>query len=278
MNSFSQTDFSDISSEKSLKSPQKNLLKGNSLIQPSALWIHDCSMFQIHGVLAGVDEVGRGPLAGAVVAACVVLDLEAEAIDGLNDSKKLSEKKRLELVDIIKSRALFWGIGICSETEIDRLNILQASLLAMKRALEQSGAQPKMVLVDGNKTIPQLQFPQCALVKGDSRSASIAAASIIAKVKRDEMLVELDAMYPEYGFAIHKGYPTRAHTDALSRCGPCPVHRRSFLKNYNQSDLFEDALEESQISTNSENPFGTHDLQNEAKPGVVQTMQSLKIE
>lgn len=179
------------------------------------------------GVLfAGVDEVGRGPLAGDVVTAAVILD-PAKPIEGLNDSKKLSEKKREYLFDIIKEQALSWSIARCSVEEIDQLNILQASLLAMKKAVETLATQPEHVLVDGNK-IPAWHYQAEAVVKGDSRVAAIAAASILAKVTRDREMVVYETQYPGYGFAKHKGYPTQQHRDAIKRLGITPIHRRSY--------------------------------------------------
>ncbi|MEW5249719.1 ribonuclease HII [Microbulbifer discodermiae] len=177
-------------------------------------------------LLAGVDEVGRGPLAGDVVAAAVVLDPD-RPIEGLADSKKLSEKKREQLFELIGERALSFAVARASVAEIDRLNILHASLLAMRRAVEQLDTQPEYVLVDGNRK-PDWSYPCETVVKGDSRVAAIAAASILAKVTRDREMITLDDQYPGYGLAGHKGYPTRAHREALKRLGPSPIHRRSF--------------------------------------------------
>ena len=177
-------------------------------------------------LLAGVDEVGRGPLAGDVVTAAVILD-SLKPIKGLRDSKKLSEKKRLQLFDEIKLNAKSYAIARCSIAEIDDINILQASLLAMKRAVEALHIQPEYVAVDGNK-IPQWTYPSEAVVKGDDKVAAIAAASILAKVTRDQELVDLDAIHPEYGFARHKGYPTKVHLKALKEHGVTKYHRRSF--------------------------------------------------
>lgn len=177
-------------------------------------------------LLAGVDEVGRGPLAGDVVAAAVILD-PARPIDGLDDSKKLSEKKREYLFDVIRERALGFAIASASVAEIDSINILHASLLAMARAVQQLATQPEYVLVDGNR-LPKWSYRAEAVVKGDSRVPAIAAASIIAKVTRDRAMVELDAIYPGYGLAVHKGYPTPAHLSALKALGPALIHRRSF--------------------------------------------------
>ena len=185
-------------------------------------------------VICGVDEAGRGPLASCVYAAAVILDVNIP-IDGLMDSKKLSEKKRDFLSAEIKQKALAWGIASCSAQEIDEINILQASLLAMKRAIEAMQAQfdiiPIMgeilVQVDGNKC-PKISLPCQAIVKGDSLVPAISAASILAKVARDATLYELDKIYPQYGFAKHKGYPTAAHLLALQAHGICPQHRLSY--------------------------------------------------
>ncbi|USD20353.1 ribonuclease HII [Microbulbifer variabilis] len=177
-------------------------------------------------LLAGVDEVGRGPLAGDVVAAAVILD-PAEPILGLADSKKLSEKKRESLFEEICERALSFSIARATVEEIDQINILQASLLAMRRAVEQLPLQPEFVLVDGNKR-PDWSYPCDTVIKGDGRVAAIAAASILAKVTRDREMLELDARYPGYGLAGHKGYPTKAHVQALEELGPSPLHRVSF--------------------------------------------------
>lgn len=176
--------------------------------------------------VAGVDEVGRGPLAGAVIAAAVILD-PAKPIHGLTDSKKLTEKKREKLADEIKLKALAWCIARAEVAEIDDINILQASLLAMKRAIEGLQWQPHHVLVDGNK-IPNITYPCEAIIKGDEKIEQIGAASIIAKVARDHEMVALDKIYPGYGLAQHKGYPTRAHVQALERLGVSDIHRRSF--------------------------------------------------
>ena len=185
-------------------------------------------------LICGVDEAGRGPLAGSVYAAAVILDVNNPII-GLADSKKLSEKKRDFLSAEIKTKALAWGIASCSCQEIDEINILQASLTAMKRAIEAMQAQfnitPDMgeilVQVDGNKC-PKISLPCEAIVKGDSKVQAISAASILAKVARDAELYELDKIYPQYGFAQHKGYPTAAHLLALQACGICPQHRLSY--------------------------------------------------
>ncbi|PSJ46101.1 ribonuclease HII [Zobellella endophytica] len=179
------------------------------------------------GVLvAGVDEVGRGPLVGDVVTAAVILD-PANPIPGLADSKTLSEKKREQLAPLIRERALAWAIGRCSPGEIDELNILQATLLAMTRAVAGLQIQPGFVFIDGNRC-PVLPMACQAVVKGDNRVAEISAASILAKVARDQEMLALDARHPQYGFARHKGYPTKDHLAALVQNGALPEHRRSF--------------------------------------------------
>lgn len=176
--------------------------------------------------VAGVDEVGRGPLAGPVVAAAVILDPD-QPIEGLADSKKLTERRREALFETIQARALAWAIAEASVQEIDSLNILQASLLAMRRAVEQLSPAPTQALVDGNRS-PGLDCPTTLVIGGDALEPAISAASILAKVTRDRQLVMLDDSYPGYGLARHKGYPTAAHLDALRRLGVTPVHRRSF--------------------------------------------------
>jgi ribonuclease HII len=178
------------------------------------------------GLVAGVDEAGRGPLAGPVVAAAVILDA-ARPIKGLADSKTLSAARRERLVDEIRAHALCCAVGRASAQEIDHLNILQATLLAMRRAVEGLRLVPHRVVVDGNR-VPSLRMTVAAVVKGDARVASISAASILAKVERDRLCLELHSLYPRYGFAIHKGYPTRAHLSALREHGPCAEHRTSF--------------------------------------------------
>ena len=176
--------------------------------------------------VAGVDEVGRGPLAGDVVAAAVILDPE-RPIEGLMDSKKLSEKRRELLAVEIRSKALAWCVARAGVEEIDQINILQASLLAMRRAVLGLDTKPDRVLIDGNKC-PQLDYPMQAIVKGDSLVPAISAASILAKVVRDGEMRDMDSMYPGYGLAKHKGYPTAMHREALQRLGVTPIHRRSF--------------------------------------------------
>ncbi len=177
-------------------------------------------------IIAGVDEAGRGPLAGAVYAAAVILD-HKKPIDGLMDSKKLSEKKRIILEELIKERAMSWAIAYATVEEIDSINILHASMLAMKRAVEKLNVVPNHVKVDGNRS-PQINISVEAIVKGDQLVAEISAASILAKQARDKELITLDKQYPGYGFAQHKGYGTKMHMESLQRLGPTPVHRRSF--------------------------------------------------
>ena len=180
--------------------------------------------------ICGIDEAGRGPLAGPVCAAAVILP-ERLDIPGLNDSKKLTDKKRRELFPIIEGQALAYGIGWASQEEIDDINILQATFLAMSRAVEQLNIRPDLALVDGNRA-PTLDLPVETVVKGDSLSASIAAASVLAKVSRDDVMLRMAEEYPGYGFEVHKGYGTKAHYKALRTFGPSPIHRRTFLKKF----------------------------------------------
>ncbi len=180
----------------------------------------------IDGLIAGVDEAGRGPLAGPVVAAAVVLD-PANPVVGLDDSKKLSERKRNELAVVIRSNAICWSLGSASVDEIDDINILNATMLAMQRAVTGLRVEPAVVLVDGNRT-PDLDYISYALIKGDQWQESISAASILAKVERDHKMLELDQVYPQYGFSQHKGYPTKMHIEILQAEGICPAHRKSF--------------------------------------------------
>jgi ribonuclease HII len=183
-----------------------------------------------YSAICGVDEAGRGPLAGPVCAAAVILPLDAQ-LPGLNDSKKLSDARRRALFPLIQEQAIAYGIAFADETEIDSVNILQATFLAMRRAVEQLKCQPDFVLVDGNRD-PVLGLPTQTVIGGDGKSASIAAASILAKVTRDDWMEKLDETYPQYGFAVHKGYGTKRHYAALQEYGPCPAHRRSFLKKF----------------------------------------------
>jgi ribonuclease HII len=182
--------------------------------------------WELPGLVAGVDEAGRGPLAGPVVAAAVILD-DLQPIKGLADSKVLSALKRERLFDEIRARALCCSIASASAEEIDRINILQATMLAMKRAVEGLRLVPHRVVVDGNR-VPLLRMPVAAIVKGDAKVQAISAASILAKVQRDRWCAELHLRHPDYGFDKHKGYPTPEHLSALQRLGPCVEHRRSF--------------------------------------------------
>ena len=181
-------------------------------------------------LICGVDEAGRGPLAGPVCAAAVILPRDLQ-IPGLTDSKKLTDKKRRELFPVIQEQAVAYGICLASEQEIDEINILQATFLAMRRALDQLSVRPDLALIDGNRET-DFGLPVKTVVKGDSLSANIAAASILAKVTRDNIMIQLSEQYPDYGFEIHKGYGTKAHYAALTEHGASPVHRRSFLKKF----------------------------------------------
>lgn len=197
-----------------------------------------------NSLLCGVDEAGRGPLCGPVVAAAVILD-PARPIEGLADSKVLSERRREALAVLVKERALSWAIAEASVEEIDRLNILHATMLAMRRAVHALTIAPGEVLIDGNRVPPGLDLPARAIVKGDALVPAISAASILAKTHRDAMLLAMDLRYPQYGFAAHKGYPTAAHLQALARFGATPEHRRSFgpVRNVlTQGNLFGDEL------------------------------------
>ncbi|MCR5167028.1 MAG: ribonuclease HII [Oscillospiraceae bacterium] len=192
------------------------------------LFEYDRSFRLENGIFCGIDEAGRGPLAGDVYAAAVVFDNDT-FIDGINDSKKLSEKKRAELYDIIIQKAAAYSVGTASAAEIDEHNILRATFIAMRRAYDGLGIKPSFAIVDGNRD-PGLGIRTMTVVKGDGISASIAAASIIAKVSRDRYMTELAEKYPEYQFKKHKGYPTKLHYEMIRQYGPSPVHRMSFLK------------------------------------------------
>ncbi|MBR7132954.1 MAG: ribonuclease HII [Clostridia bacterium] len=185
---------------------------------------------QGYTAVCGVDEAGRGPLAGPVCAAAVILSPECE-IEGLNDSKKLSEKKREALFDVICQKAVSFSIAYGELEEIEKFNILEATFLAMNRAIEGLETKADFALIDGNRVPKGIKIPCETVVKGDSKSASIAAASILAKVARDRLLLEYDQKYPEYNFKKHKGYGTKEHTDLILKHGPCEIHRMSFLKN-----------------------------------------------
>jgi len=195
------------------------------------MWeIEDSFLSEGIHVICGVDEAGRGPLAGPVCAAAVILPKHAE-IPGLTDSKKLTDKKRRELFPLIQEQALAYGVGFATEQEIDEINILQATFLAMQRAIDQLTVKPDLALIDGNRE-KDFGLPVKTVVKGDSLSANIAAASILAKVTRDNLMVKLAEKYPQYGFEIHKGYGTKAHYAALREYGPSPIHRMTFLKKF----------------------------------------------
>ena len=195
------------------------------------MWaIEDGCFEEGYQIICGVDEAGRGPLAGPVCAAAVILPPHVE-IPGLNDSKKLSDKRRRELFPVIKEQAVAYGIGIATHEEIDEINILQATYLAMERAMNQLSVKPELALIDGNRA-KDFGLPVRTVVKGDSLSASIAAASVLAKVTRDDMMLEMAETYPGYGFEIHKGYGTKAHYAALTEMGASPIHRMTFLKKF----------------------------------------------
>ena len=180
--------------------------------------------------ICGVDEAGRGPLAGPVCAAAVILP-EGAVIEGLDDSKKLTEKKREKLYDIIKQTAVAYSVAYGTLEEIETVNILEATYLAMNRAIEGSTVKPDFALIDGNRIPRGIKIPCETVVKGDSRSMSVAAASVLAKVTRDRLMLEYDKKYPEYNFKKHKGYGTKEHTELIRQYGPCEIHRLSFLKN-----------------------------------------------
>ncbi len=185
---------------------------------------------QGYQMICGIDEAGRGPLAGPVCAAAVILPANLE-IPGLDDSKKLSDKRRRELMPVIKEKAIAYGIGFASHEEIDEINILQATFLAMDRALAQLSVKPDFALIDGNRE-KDFGLPVKTVVKGDSLSANIAAASILAKVTRDDLMEQMAKEYPQYAFEVHKGYGTKAHYAALTEHGPSPIHRMTFLKKF----------------------------------------------
>ena len=192
--------------------------------------VYENRFLQKYDVICGVDEAGRGPLAGPVVAGAVILPKDCHMLY-LNDSKKLSAKKRDELYEQIKDEAISWAVGIVGPERIDEINILQATYEAMRQAVAALAVQPGVLLIDAVK-IPGMDIPQIPIIKGDAKSASIAAASIIAKVTRDRMMVRYEEQYPGYGFAQNKGYGTAAHIEALKSLGPCPIHRRSFIGHF----------------------------------------------
>ncbi len=200
--------------------------------EPVDLWALQRELKTQRGsiLICGVDEAGRGPLAGPVCAAAVILP-EGYEIPGLNDSKQLTDKKRRELFPIIKEQAIAYGISMVDEKIIDEINILNATFQAMHEAIAQLEPKPDLALIDGNR-VTDFGVEAMAVVKGDARDASIAAASILAKVTRDMYMEEMDQEYPQYGFAVHKGYGTRRHYDAIREYGMCPIHRRTFLKKF----------------------------------------------
>lgn len=206
------------------------LSKEEEILRVKSMWTRENELIKSgYKLICGVDEAGRGPLAGPVFAAAVILP-EGEIIEGINDSKKLTPKRREELYDIICQKAVAWASASADEKVIDDINILNATFLAMKNAIEKLPIKPSFVLVDGNR-LPDISIPSEAVVKGDSKSINIAAASIIAKVERDRYITEMAKLYPEYGFEKHKGYGTKAHTEAILKYGPSPIHRQTFLKN-----------------------------------------------
>lgn len=195
-----------------------------------AMCIYEKRFSDRYDIICGVDEAGRGPLAGPVVAGAVILPKDSRILY-LNDSKKLSAKKRDELYDVIRAEAVSWAVGIVDQTRIDEINILQATYEAMRQAVSKLTPKPQILLNDA-VDIPQLSIPQCPIIKGDAKSVSIAAASIMAKVTRDRMMLEYDAQYPVYGFASHKGYGSQMHIEAIKKYGPSPIHRKTFIGNF----------------------------------------------
>lgn len=213
--------------EEKIRKQKEKLEK--EIARTQAMSVYEKKYSDYHAV-CGIDEVGRGPFAGPVTAAAVILP-KNQPILYLNDSKKLSEKKREELYDVIMERAVAVGIGMADPERIDEINILQATYEAMRLAIGQLKVRPEILLNDA-VTIPLMEISQVPIVKGDAKSVSIAAASILAKVTRDRMMVEYEQLFPEYGFGKHKGYGTAAHIQALKEHGPCPIHRRSFIKKF----------------------------------------------
>ena len=203
-------------------------MREETRLRRQAMLDFDTAMRTEHGIICGIDEAGRGPLAGDVYAAAVILPADCD-IQGLDDSKKITEKRREKLFEEIQKKAVCWSVAAASVAEIEKYNILKASLLAMKRAVEGLTQQPEYALVDGNQ-LPALSVPAECIVKGDAKSASIAAASILAKVARDNYMTEQAKLYPNYAFEKHKGYGTEEHRKRLLQYGTCPIHRPSFLK------------------------------------------------
>ena len=215
---------------KLIESEKRKLLKleqERSRLETMRIYEHK---YEDLGLVCGIDEAGRGPLAGPVVAGAVILPQDCEILY-LNDSKRLSEKKREELFDEIKEKAIAWGIGMASPARIDEINILQATYEAMREAVSKLSREPDLLLNDA-VTIPEMTIMQVPIIKGDAKSVSIAAASILAKVTRDRLMIEYDKILPEYGFAGHKGYGSKEHIAAIQKYGPSPIHRRTFIKNF----------------------------------------------
>lgn len=206
---------------------EEKLAKERERIESLKVYEHE---YEAYGYVCGIDEVGRGPLAGPVVAGAVILPKDCDILY-INDSKKLSEKKREELYDVIMREAVATGLGCIAPERIDEINILQATYEAMREAISNLSVKPDILLNDA-VTIPQVDIRQIPIIKGDAKSISIGAASIIAKVTRDRLMVQYDEVFPGYGFASNKGYGSAAHIEALKQNGPCPIHRRSFIKNF----------------------------------------------
>ncbi len=226
-----KTEMSRAEKKQAEKLEKQKLAHEKEMLRLESMYVYERQAYQ-HGykLIAGMDEAGRGPLAGPVVAACVILPEDC-LIEGVNDSKKLSAEKRERLYDIIIEKAVSVGVGIIDEKTIDEINILNATKLAMKKAAEQVKPVPDLLLVDAVK-LDNIDIPQMPIIKGDSLSLSIAAASIIAKVTRDRLIDEADSIYPTYGFKDHKGYGTPQHIEAIKKYGICPIHRISFTKNF----------------------------------------------
>ena len=231
---FSEEIDNDFISDEVMTKKEERELKKQQKLEAELLRLEGMTVYEkeyaAHGLICGIDEVGRGPLAGPVVAGAVILPKDSQILY-LNDSKKLSEKRREELFLEIREKAVAYATDIVSPDRIDEINILQATYEAMRKAVSMLTPSPDLLLNDA-VTIPQIKLPQIPIIKGDAKSVSIAAASVLAKVTRDHIMVEYDKLYPEYGFSKHKGYGTAAHISALLEFGPSPIHRRSFIKNY----------------------------------------------
>lgn len=229
-NLFSKEDTMTKAEEKALEKAARQAEKLQKERERLAIMREFENKYSEYTLIAGIDEVGRGPFAGPVMTAAVILPKDCEILY-LNDSKKLSEKKREELFPEIMEKAIAIGIGSATPEEIDEINILQATYKAMREAISKLNPQPELMLNDA-VTIPGVNIRQVPIIKGDAKSVSIAAASVIAKVTRDRLMCEYDKMYPGYGFASNKGYGSAEHIEALQKLGPCPIHRKSFIKNY----------------------------------------------